>query len=223
MSLTDRNSFRVPELTDPANIETAVGNLADDVDKRAFSIYTNPAARDLANPTPEQGNTCFITSFNLPMLYYGSYWGFYPGTPVAVIYATVDQSIPNGAFADVNFDSEVFDRLDGHSTVSNTHRYTPPIPGIYEVRAGVSFVGHTVGFRAVFITKNTAQQLGPDGSVGSPGTERATVNTVSIVTLNGTTDYVSATVYQDAGGPLSITNTDIIARAAMAVTYVGPS
>lgn len=50
-----------------------------------------------------------------------------PGVAVARLVRTTASTISNGVV--VPFNAEDYDDLDGHSTVSNTSRYTPPIAG----------------------------------------------------------------------------------------------
>lgn len=52
--------------------------------------------------------------------------------PLAVLRQTVAQSLATGTFNPITFDTEDFDRDNGHSTVSNTSRYTAQTPGWYE-------------------------------------------------------------------------------------------
>lgn len=44
--------------------------------------------------------------------------------PTAELIQTVGQSVPNGTWGIITFDSEVEDSHGGHSTVTNTSRYT---------------------------------------------------------------------------------------------------
>lgn len=224
---TPRNGFRVPQLTDAPNIETAVGQLASDVDKRSFSIYATPAARDLANPTPTQGNTCFVQSYNLPMVYYNSYWGFWPGTPLALLYSDVDQTVGTAiAGTAMVLQNEVFDLISGHSTVTNTSRYTPPIPGNYRFEGGGSFdTAITIGVRTCrFVKNNVTNLLGPEGysPTSSDLTISVSVRTAQATTMNGTTDYVELFLLQDSGSPIDTdASVNPSRNTVMMVTYLG--
>lgn len=62
MAFSARGSARIPELADaPPNINTAVGNAVNDLDKMVIPQYATTAARDLANPTPVEGWVCYVS------------------------------------------------------------------------------------------------------------------------------------------------------------------
>lgn len=126
VATTPINGLRMAELTDTANAQTAFSNLGTDLDTRLFPRFATTAARDAAISSPVTGMVCFVAAFNLPMMYYASYWGFFPGTPLALIYRDTPQTIATaGAGSAVLFNQEDFDSLGAHSTTTNTSRYTP--------------------------------------------------------------------------------------------------
>lgn len=221
---TPINGLRLAELTDSANLQTAFSNIGTDLDSRLFPRFADTSARDAAITSPVAGMVCYVASFNLPMMYYGSFWGFLHGAPVAVIYKNTAQSIAHDTLTAIQFDAEEFDLLGGHSTVTNNTRYTPPVQGRYQFHGGCSFAINATGFRAAGFRKNgSALQIGPQTVLAAyAGAERTAVFSSSYVVLNGTTDYVELVVKQGSGGSLNTDTTDASAYPAMQITYMGP-
>ena len=61
-TFSQRAALRIPELSDgPPNINTAVGNAVNDVDKYIIPVYATPAARNTAEGTPTEGRHCYVT------------------------------------------------------------------------------------------------------------------------------------------------------------------
>lgn len=74
-----RAALRIPELSDgPPNINTAVGNAVNDIDKVVIPVYSTFAARNSANPSPTPGQFCYVTTTDeqgrVLMGYNGSEW-----------------------------------------------------------------------------------------------------------------------------------------------------
>lgn len=141
----------------------------------------------------------------------GALWGasvkalgdFLTNPPTFLAYQASAQSIPNNTFTAATLDTEIFDALAGHSTVTNTSRYTFQAAGKYRVDAGGCFTGNTTGFRAVKLAVN-----GGSGTITSERTAApasgfdTTVNTsVLLSALAG--DYVETYIFQNSGGSLS--------------------
>src|SRR5690348_12981216 len=77
---------------------------------------------------------------------------FLTAPPVFSGYATTAQSIPNAnAMTALNFDTEVLDSDGGHSTVTNTSRYTATVPGTYLVFGFVGWANTSGGDRRIQI------------------------------------------------------------------------
>ena len=81
--------------------------------------------------------------------------------PVADVYSTVAQSIPSGAFTSVLFELEAVDTdpdgTGGHSTSSNTSRYTARYAGWYTCSGKVSYDVNATSYRgATFAVNGTA-------------------------------------------------------------------
>lgn len=220
------NGIRIPELSDTANIVNAVGQAVTDIDTRLMARFATPAARDLAIASPVSGMRCWVDSFNLPMIYYTSYWGFEPGTPVASLYQSVAQGITTGVSGEsISFDGEEFDLLNGHSTSVNTERYTPSVPGRYEVAGSISYEAVSGGnFRAGRLLKNAVTPLvGSEDNTAPSSTFQVAVHPTGIGTANGTTDYFSLYAVHDRGSDINTYVAGANAYPTLRITYMGPS
>lgn len=87
---TTINGFRTPLLADPALIEQAVGNFADDIDKVVIPRFTTPTARDVAIPSPVFGQFAACSSTGELYYYTGSGWA---GARPRIILKTQNQNL----------------------------------------------------------------------------------------------------------------------------------
>jgi len=131
-------------------------------------------------------------------------------------YQTVIQSVPNIAFTPITFTNEIVDTHGGHSTSSNTSRYTPPISGYYKCSGVVAFAPFTgtTDFRTAQITKNGSPVD------GNPQNNIRSLNHAGVVPMawceatiacNGTSDFIEIEGWHDRG---SATNTAYTANSA---------
>jgi hypothetical protein len=140
---------------------------------------------------------------------------YYAGTPLtgdderpyAVIRQTVAQALSSGASASILFDAEDIDTNNGHSTTTNTSRWTCPTgkPGWYSANWVGGFVSNATGDRLGWISisggaTRYAVNLGSAASghqtyIG--GSDRFFLNAG---------DYVQLSLEQYSGGSL---NTDV--------------
>lgn len=121
--------------------------------------------------------------------------------PLAVLYQTVVQSVPNGTWGVLTFDSEVVDTYGGHSTSANTSRYTCQLAGWYRVGGRAAFDINSTGSRGARVHINGnyvrgAATLHAAGNLnGIPYTEHILYLQVG--------DYVELAGGQNSGGALS--------------------
>jgi hypothetical protein len=91
---------------------------------------------------------------------------------------TVAQAIANVTNTPVNLDTEDIDSDNGHSTVTNTSRYTLATAGWWRISGGVGMTANGTGARQISILKNggvnpgSAQWLAP-GAVTFSGAARS--------------------------------------------------
>jgi hypothetical protein len=90
---------------------------------------------------------------------------FFAGVPVFSGYQSVAQPI-NGSnnWAPLLIDSETIDNYGGHSTTTNTSRYTVQLAGTYQVFGSVAWTASSTGDRRLQITQNGASVLGSASS-----------------------------------------------------------
>ncbi|GAA3032062.1 hypothetical protein FHS39_002601 [Streptomyces olivoverticillatus] len=133
---------------------------------------------------------------------------FLTAPPVFSGYQTTAQSIPNATFTSFTLDTEVVDSDGGHSTTTNTSRYTATVPGTYLVVGTAGWSGATTGYRRCRITLNGG--VVPGAAVGTDATNAVLCgqSVTAIVVMNGTTDYVEVQGAQSSGAALAAYNQD---------------
>jgi hypothetical protein len=127
--------------------------------------------------------------------------------PSFVGYATTTQSVANLTNTEMLLNAELLDTHNWHSTVSNTARIVPTIPGYYDCLGMIAWATSTAGDRNAQFRKNGAQL---DGSPYGP--VPALNGTVFLfgggwamgtIFCNGTTDYISLWGNQNTGGAIN--------------------
>jgi hypothetical protein len=122
--------------------------------------------------------------------------------PLAQLYQSVAQSIGNAAWTALTFDTETLDRDNGHSTTSNTSRYTAQTAGYYLVIGGVDWAPNATGNRLIrFAVNGTAVAGSTAGQVGF-ATQDPGLTIARLIYLN-VNDYVETHVYQTSGSALN--------------------
>lgn len=140
--------------------------------------------------------------------------------PLAMVHQESSQSLTSSSWTAITMDTETYDTADGHSTSTNTSRYTAVYPGYYLLGGGVTYAGNTTGRRGARWAVN--------GSVipGSATLQVATSATSVGVTARGMVtyltvgDYVELQGYQDSGGALSTYVTASDSYSSMSVVWV---
>jgi hypothetical protein len=145
---------------------------------------------------------------------------FLTAPPVFWGYATTTQSIVNSnVMTSLNLDTEILDPDGGHSTVTNTSRYTATVPGLYLVFGSVGWANTSGGDRRIQIALNGASIIGSGVSMDPSQAVLHGLQTTSFVTLNGTTDYVEVQAAQASAGAL-LTNASGIFSPSMRVLWI---
>lgn len=150
--------------------------------------------------TPVTGTTISTTSFGNPV---SADINFLIAPPIFLGYQSAAQSIPNNAFTAITFDTEVVDSYGGHSTVSNTSRYTAQVAGWYDVIGKVSWVANATGRRIATLYVNGSELAYTRGEgIASATAVAASCYALAPVFLNAT-DYVEVYGLQNSGGALN--------------------
>jgi hypothetical protein len=138
--------------------------------------------------------------------------------PMVHLRQTTLMSLTNNAGTAITFTTEDVDTINGHSTSSNTSRYTPNDSGWYLLGGAVSFASNATGRRGTWWRKNGVDINGSETVIGASAAGSLTVPARTIVVqLNGTTDYVELMGFQDSGAGL---NTAVTATQQPSMTAV---
>jgi hypothetical protein len=123
------------------------------------------------------------------------------GVPRFSGYASTAQAFATGtSYSPLNLDAEVYDSEGGHSTTTNSSRYTVQVPGLYRITAQSAFAVNSSGARAVAIGVNgTASKA----CQGAPPPSNSWSNQVTWETYLNVGDFVEAMTWQNSGGALS--------------------
>lgn len=148
---------------------------------------------------------------------------FFLSWPVFEGRQTVAQALASGANTALLFDTEDIDTDNGHSTVTNTDRYTPQTAGRFQISGKVSFAANATSYRGAVILKNGAVINGAD-TIHPPisgVTHRQATPTLTQL-ANGTTDYFQIAGTHAIGAPLN-TSIAAVEQPTFSVRMVGTS
>jgi hypothetical protein len=128
--------------------------------------------------------------------------------PHAWLRATVDQSVANNTFTAVNLDTEDSDTHNGHSTVTNTGRYTAQIAGWYRILGRTGWASNATGWRALDIyhgpgAGDTAVLGCADWKPCASSTFAFSLQAMCDLHM-AVNDYVYMAAFQTSGGALNL-------------------
>jgi hypothetical protein len=127
------------------------------------------------------------------------------GVPRFKGYASTGQSIASTSSSDtaVTLDTEDYDSDNGHSTTTNSSRYTVQVAGIYLVMATASFPTNATGNRKLGINVNGTNVRGGvfQGPSMASNSWSACVCVEQAFVVG---DYIEMVVWQTSGAPLSL-------------------
>ncbi|MHB9861987.1 hypothetical protein [Streptomyces sp. YIM S03343] len=125
------------------------------------------------------------------------------GVPRFRGYQATAQAIVNNTWTSATIDTEEYDSDNGHSTTTNSSRYTVQVPGTYAVFGSLGLVGNATGNRGVRITVNG---VAIHGSFVKTATPDAT-GSAGLVTAGSAVcavgDYIEVQVHQNSGAALN--------------------
>jgi hypothetical protein len=144
---------------------------------------------------------------------------FVTDPPRFVGYAATTPTFTTGTTSvSIPLDQEIIDTEGGHSTSTNTSRYTAQVAGLYLVSYSVSFAPNATGNRQVRLVVNGAALNQGGVSVEGPacnGTNSWIGSGAAHVYLN-VGDYLELQAWQNSGGNLTTNNTN----TGMSATWV---
>lgn len=127
--------------------------------------------------------------------------------PIAILRSTTGQSIPNNVLpmTTVTFDAEDVDTYNGHSTVTNTTRYTAQVAGWYHVLGHADFQANATGRRAAQLFVNGTGVRQNESPVCTAASSPTTCIVEASLYLN-VGDYVELALFQTSGAALGLQN-----------------
>ncbi|MFI6266164.1 hypothetical protein [Micromonospora sp. NPDC051006] len=149
---------------------------------------------------------------------------FLMNPPRAKLRQAVAQTLTTGVLTALTFTAETVDTdldgIGGHSTSSNTSRYTARYPGWYQISGGCTFASSATGIRLLRWAVNGTNILGNDVLVGavSGNTTRISARTELVPLDIG--DYVELFAQHTAGANLN-TNVSAEEQSTMNVIWKG--
>lgn len=129
------------------------------------------------------------------------------GVPRFKGYASTAQSLATGTTdTPITLDTEDYDSDNGHSTSTNTSRYTIQVAGTYAIAATLAIATNATGNRKAGININGANARG--GAVQAPGfASNSWCTAVYTEQPLSVGDYVELVGWQTSGGALSTSAT----------------
>lgn len=150
--------------------------------------------------------------------------GFVLAPPAAALRSTVAQSVPNSSWTSIAFATEDVDNDGGHSTTTNTSRYTAQTPGWYRVNGGsVGFTGNSTGTRRTRLAVNGAPLSASQVLIVASAAVAMSLPVVGAEFYLAVGDYVEVQAYQDvttpAGGALTTVSAPTEAQSGVTLVW----
>lgn len=132
---------------------------------------------------------------------------------------TVAQSIPNvGTGASILMDTEDVDNDGGHSTITNTSRYTAQTAGRWQASGSVSYASNATGTRESNLLVNGTLTYSSKYNAVNGDTSRFPTRTVTHFLNAG--DFMEVAGWQNTGGALN-TAVTLYEQATFSMRWVG--
>ena len=119
--------------------------------------------------------------------------------PAFSAYGTAGQSIANGVWTKIAYNTKLFDTNSNYDNTTN-YRFTPTVSGYYQINANVFTSSSAAGLAFIAIYKNGAAYC--YGNV-VPNSNGGYITINSLVNCNGSTDYIEIYAYQNSGVSLT--------------------
>jgi hypothetical protein len=144
--------------------------------------------------------------------------GYSLAVPLFVGTQTITQSISNSSWTVIALDTEQSDSYAGHSTTSNSSRYTAQVPGWYQVCGVTAWGSNATGVRAARIHVNGSVVQGTSQMIVATSGSITGVKTPTRAIFLNTGDYVEVAGWQNSGGALS-TGVAVELASSLAVAW----
>lgn len=126
--------------------------------------------------------------------------------PVFFGYQTSSQAVTSGSFVAATLDTERVDSDGGHSTVTNTSRYTFQVAGWYLAFGVATWTVSSTGTRATKFLLNGSTSIISSEQLHLPANVASSSASSWAFVQASVGDYIEMHIYQNSGGALS-TNT----------------
>lgn len=123
--------------------------------------------------------------------------------PVAVMRQTVAQTLTTGTWTGITLDTEDLDRDNGHSTVTNTSRYTAQTAGWYLPGGKISYASNATNRRWTRWDVNAAEINATRLSMQAANGDLSELVMCSAWIFLNVNDFLEAKGFQDSGGNLN--------------------
>lgn len=160
-----------------------------------------------------------MTTFSAGNKVYASDLNDLANKPEARLRQTSAQSINHGTWTALTFGAEDVDTHNGHSTSSNTSRYTAQVAGWYHVTGNGGFVSNSTGHRGVRLHKN-GSVVNNTATYFNTSTSDVWSASISADIHLAVNDYVEIAVIQDSGAALNSSGASGDVAPAMNITLI---
>jgi hypothetical protein len=202
----------------------------DELGNSGIMRFANAAARNaflVGDMAPKDGQTVFIQDTNATLTYVtaGTFSGWVPppGTFVFNAYASVTQSIPNGAYTGVTWNSTPAYRSDCITFTSGQSKIYTRLPGWYGVSTILPYGTGTAGRRISILNVKTGVNHNGSRIEAFPNSGSVTTLTMpTVFVLNDVPDthYIELSTYQDSGAAIN-TVASVPQAASIAIFWAG--
>lgn len=128
---------------------------------------------------------------------------FLTNPPLFIGTQTSTQSLADSTWTSLTFTTEDADTYSGHSTSSNTSRYTAQRAGWYTVCGVYAAAANSTGFRAVRLAVNGTRVAGTGVYLPNNGSSDGSYSTPTRDVFLAVNDYVEVQGWQNSGGSLN--------------------
>lgn len=129
---------------------------------------------------------------------------------------TAAQSIPNSSTTTpVTFDTEDIDTDSGHSTSSNTSRYTAQRAARFQISGKVNFATNATGQRSAWWSINGTQLAASQVDVPGNASVGPCLVLPTMTVLLAVGDYVEMIAFQNSGGSLNTASSSTAGLTAL--------
>lgn len=142
------------------------------------------------------------------------------GPPRFQGYSASSQSIATGiTYISLTLDTEVYDSDGGHSTVTNTSRYTAQVAGTYSLSGSCGYAGTAGGNRSTRLAVNGVGVQGSQVAAAPTTTANSWYGIATAFAVLNVGDFVEVQTWQNSGAAIN-TNGGLTTGPTLNVLWV---